>query len=175
MEEAKTSTLQGGKLKVILGYLVDVPIIMAAVILFFVLFSVCAEILMRYFLRTPLIWVMEISEYSLLFITFLGTGWVLRRDGHVSVGIIKNLLRLELRGFLDIINAIAGIIVCYVFIRYGTEVAWKYYLSNSSRPTSLEIPTFLIVWIIPFGSCFLLLEYLNKLFKVIRKLRSLLF
>ena len=169
MEEAKTSTSQRRKLKVILDYLVDVPIIMAAVIIFFVLFSVCAEILMRYFLRSPLIWVMEISEYSLLFITFLGTGWVLRRDGHVSVDIIKNLLRLELRGFLDIINAIAGIIVCYVLIRYGTEVAWKYYLSNSSRPTSLEIPTFLILWIIPFGSSLMFIEYIKRLLKVMRK------
>ena len=39
---------------------------------------VCAEVLLRYGFNSPISWVVEISEYALLWITFLGAAWVLR-------------------------------------------------------------------------------------------------
>ena len=64
-----------------IGYLAFV----AAIIIILTMLAVSAQIVMRYFLNRPMIWVMEITEISLLFITFLGTAWLLRREGHVKI------------------------------------------------------------------------------------------
>lgn len=148
--------------------LINLSAIMAAAILIFIMLSVCAEIIMRYFFNNPLIWVIEISEYGLLYVTFLGTAWVLRRGAHISVDLFIDLLRPSLGNLLKIFSAVAGIFVCYIFVRYGVSVVREYYLSGSARPTSLEVPTFLVLWIIPYGGILLLLQFVRNLFNYTR-------
>ena len=53
----------------------------AMVVLGLIIFSVCLEIIMRYFLNWPLVWVVELTEYGLLHVTFLGAAWLLRQGG----------------------------------------------------------------------------------------------
>ena len=53
------------------------------VLLFLMMLSVCWEVFSRYYLGRGTAWVIEFSEYSILFMTFLGTAWLLRKDGHV--------------------------------------------------------------------------------------------
>lgn len=151
--------------------LVNLSALMAAVILIFIMLSVCAEIIMRYFFNSPLIWVIEISEYGILYITFLGTAWVLRREAHISMDLFIKLFGRSGRNSLRIFSAVAGAFVCYIFVRYGISVVWEYYLSGSARPTSLEVPTFLVLWIIPYGAMLLLLQFLRNLFNHTRSLR----
>lgn len=150
--------------------LVNLSALMAAAILLFIMLSVCAEIILRYFFNSPLIWVIEISEYGLLYITFLGTAWVLRREAHISVDIFIKLFGSKGRNSLRIFCAIAGIFVCFIFVCYGASVVWEYYFSGSARPTSLEIPTYLVLWVIPYGGMLLLLQFLRNLINHIRAL-----
>ena len=67
------------KFGAIFDRLLDVVSILACILLVFIMLSVCAEVVLRYFLGSPLIWVIEISEMNLLYITFLAIAWVLRR------------------------------------------------------------------------------------------------
>jgi TRAP-type C4-dicarboxylate transport system permease small subunit len=161
------------KAKTAYDAIVNVSALLGAVILVFVMLSVCAEIVMRYFFDKPIIWVIEISEYSLLLITFLASGWVLTRDAHISVDIVTRHFKDKAEACLGIISSAAGIIVSCVLIRYGVSVTWEYFLSGSFRPTSLEVPTFLILWVIPFGSVLLLTEFLRKIYKHIKSWKSM--
>jgi TRAP-type C4-dicarboxylate transport system permease small subunit len=45
--------------------------VMAGILLVFMILSVSWEVITRYFLNNPTIWVIEISEYTLLYLTFL--------------------------------------------------------------------------------------------------------
>ena len=47
---------------------------------------------MRYFLNRPLVWVLELTEYALLWVTFLGAAWLLRQGGHVQVDVIVDFM-----------------------------------------------------------------------------------
>ena len=151
--------------------LVNLSALMAAAILIFIMLSVCAEIIMRYFFNSPLIWVIEISEYGILYITFLGTAWVLRREAHISIDLFVKLFGRSGRNSLRVFSAVAGGFVSYIFVRYGISVVWEYYLSGSARPTSLEVPSFLVLWIIPYGAMLLLLQFMRNLFNHTRSLR----
>ena len=96
----------------------------AAVLIIFAMLSVGAEIVMRYFLNRPMIWVMEVTEITLLLITFLGTAWLLRREGHVKVDIVLSHLNPRAQALLGIISSIIGIIVCMVLVWNGTLVSY---------------------------------------------------
>jgi C4-dicarboxylate transporter DctQ subunit len=53
-----------------------------------IVFGTATEILMRYFLNRPQIWAVEVTEYTMLYITFLGSAWLLREEGHVKMDIL---------------------------------------------------------------------------------------
>lgn len=79
--------------------------------LLFVIVSVCLEIVLRTFFAMPQIWVMEFSEYALLYITFLSTSWLLRIDGHVSVDMLTNALSHDWKRRLALVSAAIGLLV----------------------------------------------------------------
>ena len=84
---------------------------MAGGLILFACLIVSYEVFMRYFLNSPTSWTLEISEYCLLWITFLGTAWLLREDGHVKVDLLSD--RLKARGKDTAESAIY--IIIYIF------------------------------------------------------------
>ena len=56
----------------------------AGVILVFICAAVCYTIGMRFLFRQTTIWIMQTTEYALLWIVFLGTTWLLRDKGSGS-------------------------------------------------------------------------------------------
>ena len=146
----------------------DILSSLAGVILIFIMLSVCLEVIMRYFLNRPLIWVTEVTECLLLYITFLGTAWLLREEGHVTVDIILNRLEPKVAALLGIINSIIGSFVALVLTWYGTVVMWDKFQRHIYTPSIMEIPIAAIVIIIPVGSIMLFTQFLVRTTKFVR-------
>ena len=49
-----------------------------AAILAFLMLAVCWDVVARTIVGKPLIWLLEFTEYGLLYMTFLCTAWVLK-------------------------------------------------------------------------------------------------
>ena len=64
----------------------DVLVFVAGVILIFIVASVSAEVIFRYFLNAPFTWVVEVNENNLLYITFLA----------VAAGLLNKQVAAEL-------------------------------------------------------------------------------
>ncbi|MEQ8695869.1 MAG: TRAP transporter small permease subunit, partial [Bauldia litoralis] len=75
------------KLLRILDRIEDAMSVGAVLLLVAITVAVCVEVFMRYVLNDPLVWVVEMSEYALLYICFLGAAWALREGNHVRVDI----------------------------------------------------------------------------------------
>ncbi len=134
----------------------------AGLLLSFILLSVCLEVVMRYFFNRPLQWVIELTEYALLYITFLGTAWLLRREGHITVDVILNRLGPRTRNFLGIFSSVIGIVISVCLFWYGFEVAWDHFQRGIYNPTVLEFPKAPIIAIIPIGSLMLLCQFVRR-------------
>jgi len=144
----------------------------AAVLIIFTMLSVGAEVVMRYFLHRPMIWVMEVTEIILLFITFLGTAWLLRREGHVKVDIVLGHLNPRAQALLGIISSIIGIIVCIVLVWYGIQVSYDYTQGGLYEPTLLELPKGPLLAIIPVGSFLLLIQFVRRTYGYLQHFRA---
>ena len=66
--------------------------VLAGGLLLFLTFSICASISLRALSLPVPLWSVQFNEYSLLWITFLGAAWLLRRKRHVSLDILSRRL-----------------------------------------------------------------------------------
>ena len=94
----------------------------SGVLLTLIMLAVCTDVVMRYLFNRPIFWVAELSEYSLLYITFLGTAWLLKQDGHVKIDLFTSRLAPKKRERLAIVSASIGVFISAVFTYYGFKV-----------------------------------------------------
>ena len=57
----------------------------AIIILVLCATSICADVLLRYFFGRPLMGSTELTEYALVYITFLGAAWGVARGAHIDI------------------------------------------------------------------------------------------
>lgn len=150
------------------NHCLDVLSFLAGAILIFIMLSVCLEVIMRYFLSRPLIWVTEVTECLLLYITFLGTAWLLKEEGHVRVDIVVNRLRPKVTAFFGIISSLIGSSVALVLTWYGATVMWDKFQRHIYTPSVMEIPIAAIIIIIPVGSIMLFTQFIIRTVKFVR-------
>jgi C4-dicarboxylate transporter DctQ subunit len=136
--------------------------VLAGILLIFSLLSINMEVASRYFLGRPMGWVTEISEYSLLYITFLAAAWVLKREGHVRMDIVLNYLSPRTQIMLDVFTSVISAIVCFILSWFGIKVTYELFQTAYFTPTVLELPKFIIVAIIFIGSILLLIQFLRR-------------
>ena len=160
------------KVSAIFDRTLDLLVFLACILFVFMMLSVDAEVIMRYFLHRPLIWVLEITEICLLYITLLGATWVLKREGHVKMDIVINRLRPRTQSLLGIISSIIVVVVFAVVAWYGAEVTWDHFLRGTYRGTIMEIPNAYVLVIIPVGSFLLFVQFLRRTYGYLRSWRA---
>jgi TRAP-type C4-dicarboxylate transport system permease small subunit len=141
-------------------------VFMASVMMAGLMIIVCADLTLRYFFNSPLLWGTEVTEILLLYITFLGTAWVFREDGHVVIDVFTNKAIGRKKKVLNGISYFLVGIVSAVLVCYGFYAAYDHYKRGVFNPTVIETPIWLIILVIPVGSVPLLLEILLKFWKL---------
>ncbi len=145
---------------------------LGAAIFVFITLSICAEVVLRYGFNSPLSWVVEVSEYALLWMTFLATSWVLREGGHVRVDILMQLLSPAALRVCGLLSAASGIVASLVLVGFGIHATWIAYLRGSYTSTGLDIPTWMVLIVIPLGGAPLLLRFLRLWIEYYRRERD---
>lgn len=161
----------GKKLNAIIDGTIGAGAILAAVLVAFVTVAVLLEITMRYFLNRPQVWVLEIVEYCLLFITMLGAAWVLKREGHVKMDIVLDRLKPENQAMVNVITSIIGAVIFLVIAWYGALVTWDNFVRDFWIASELEPPRAPILAIIPIGSFLLFTQFLRRAYGYLRSWR----
>ena len=135
--------------------ILNISAFLGATLLVLQMILVSADIVFRYFLNSPIRGASEIAEVSMLYLTFLGTAWLLKREGHVSVDILA--ARLSERTLVGL-RSLTSAVCCLIFAVLswsGAKVTYGLWAKDVVTPTILELPRAGIVIIIPLG-CFLL-------------------
>ena len=153
---------------------IDYSAIGAGILLTFIMLGITAEVFLRYGWNRPIPWMIEVVEYSLLWITFLGAAWLLKREGHVRVDTVLNRLKPIPRSLMNIITSIIGVVVSTFLFRYTVESAWFYYRTSYVLPTERHFLMYPIFVIIPIGLFLLLIQFLRRTYGYLRERRELL-
>lgn len=131
----------------------------ATLIFVFITLAICAEVLLRYGFNSPISWVVEISEYSLLWITFLGASWVLRHGGHVRVDIALQYMSPAALRVCGLFSSAAGMLITLVLVGFGADATWTAFVRGAFKPTGTDVPTWMVLIVIPLGGLLLFIRF----------------
>ena len=152
----------------IYDFTLDSLAFLAAFLIVFAMISVSVDVFSRFFFNAPIGWVLEITEYILLYIPFLGATWLLREDGHVNVDVIYNLLNPKNKRIVRICTSIACSIICAILAYWGTITTWDHFRRGIVNIEILRVPKWIIIIVIPVGFFLLSIEFLRKTYKNIK-------
>ena len=145
---------------------------LGGLLILLMIISICYEIVARYFFLRPTLWSMGLVEYTLLCVTFLATGWVLKKDRHVKIDVALNALSERGQAILNITASIIGLVSCVIMLWYGLKTTWKIFLRNAMTAQDPEIPKFILLAFIPLGFFFLSIEFTRRTFDKLAILKS---
>jgi len=122
--------------------------------------SICADVLLRYFFGRPLMGSTELTEYALVYITFLGAAWAVSRGAHIDIDAFVIHMPEQAQKVCALVGNLVSLGVACALTVFGAWTTWTAYVRHLFKPTLLEVPTWIVLVVIPFGSFVLALRYL---------------
>jgi TRAP-type C4-dicarboxylate transport system permease small subunit len=139
----------------------------AFVIFWSLAFIVFLQFFTRYVLNDSLAWTEEIARYGLMWIVFIGGAMVTRRNSHIAVELLSNVmkpgpLRAALLAFVDIVKLAFIGLLAYLSLTIIERM-------NIQRMTVFDLPMSYVYAGVGFG-CFLML--IRQIMNVWRNARA---
>jgi TRAP-type C4-dicarboxylate transport system permease small subunit len=123
---------------------------------------VALEVVMRYFFGAPTRWVIEFSEYSLLWLAFLAGAWILRADGHVRVEMLTEALSPAWQRRMHIATSLLGAGVCAVFCWVTTDYVLRIRDSGEMLFKSVPVEKWAVMAVMPPGLALLAIQFVRR-------------
>ncbi len=137
--------------------------VLAAALVVLVTLGIAGDVAGRFFFNRPIFAMIEIAEYSLVWITFLLAAWVLRREKHVKMDIVLIRLKPTVQRLLNIITSALSAIAFLIITWYAVVVTWRLYTTNYHDWTNLQPLLWPIYLIFPIGSFLVVLQLLIRI------------
>jgi TRAP-type C4-dicarboxylate transport system permease small subunit len=92
-----------------------------AVVLFFMMALTFADVIMRYLFNSPIVGALELTEFSMAIVIFLGLVLLTSQEGHVTVDLIDNFVP-------DKIKPIQKIVINLINLFVMVIISWQLWL-----------------------------------------------
>jgi len=152
--------------------LLELMAALAGVILVFICAAVCYTIGMRFLFTRTTIWIMQTTEYALLWIVFLGTTWLLREGGHITTDIIYAHLNEKTKRYLECIMFVIAGVACLTMVYFGITYMIECIQRGVTDVRAVTIPKWIIFVIIPIGSILLTIQFFRMAWSKVSAIRK---
>jgi len=143
--------------------ILDFTAFLSGALLMAVTIFVSWAVVMRYLNFNPPIWVIQYTEYALMWITFLGAAWLLRDKGHIRIDTLVSRINPEIARWLEVFNDMVGLVVAIVIFWIGSTNTFDLYSRGIKDVKAVTLPMYGLFAIIPFGGLLLLIQFLRDL------------
>jgi TRAP-type C4-dicarboxylate transport system permease small subunit len=151
-----------GRISRLFDFLLNAGGALASILMVVVMIMVCLKVFVRYVLGYGLVGVDQISGTLLLYIAFLGAGWVLKKEQHITVDIVYAALASGPRRWADVVTSAMCAAVCLVIVVFGTfEVAdsWRRGVRVAAE---IEMYRAVNLAVIPLGCLLLFFQFVRR-------------
>ena len=134
----------------------------ACTMLVLITLAICWEIVARWTFNLNNPWLVELSEITLLYVTFLGAAWVLGNDKHVTIDLIIERISGVTQRWLHLALSLLAAVTCFTLVWFGILVALDQFQNEIREPTIMAPQSFWITLVIPFGFLLLGVQFLRR-------------
>jgi C4-dicarboxylate transporter DctQ subunit len=129
-------------------------------------FSIFYDILIRNISSFSAPWVMEVTQYEMVYFVFLAAPWILNKHGHVSFSLVVDHVDQRYRQALLKVAYVLGILGCLILTVCSFSLVCEYFSRNMVMESILSIPRWVAFIPIPLGGAVLTAEFLRQAFQV---------
>ncbi|KGD65370.1 TRAP C4-dicarboxylate transporter [Alcanivorax nanhaiticus] len=130
--------------------------LIVAVLLFMILLAV-AQIVLRNFFGTSLVWIEPLLQNAVLWIGLLGAMIASRKDEHIRIDVASTLLPEKYHPFLTTAVDLFTAFICVLVAWYSVGFVIEEY--EYATPAFANVPSWLLQAIIPVGFSVMALRY----------------
>ena len=152
--------------------IIGIAYVLAGALIVFILSAVFYEIVMRYFFHRAVLWTYEVTGFTMLFITFLATTWLLKKEGHVRVYLVFNRLKPQHQSVVNVIVSILCAVTFLVITIFSASTTIESAKIGYFTPTELQVPQEYILFIIPIGCFLLFIQFIRRAYASFRMIRT---
>lgn len=142
--------------------IITVLMVFAAVLVIFDMLAVSTEVILRYFFDISIAELFEITEYSMIWITFLATTWILKKDGHIRIDLVTNRLSPATRANVNIASSIICIFLLALITWYSVVITLNDFRTGFTLSSIMEPLKWPLEIIIPIGTFMLFVQLLRN-------------
>jgi len=157
----------------VLDRLIDGLVALACLIVVFDAILITVETLIRFFFGLASSELFEITEFTMLWMTFLGAGWVMKRNMHVRVDILTNRLKGTSRASLLAASYLFASAILLLMTYYTFKLTFEDLRAGITVAGVLRPKKWYIEAIVPIGFFLLFLKSLGSTWEVFRNFRRL--
>jgi len=148
---------------IIFDRILDIGMIISSVSVFFLAVAVCYDVVARYFFNAPTSWVTEICSILLLFLPFIAGGWIMRRDGHVKMDLVLDMMGPRTKAASGLLALTITILTCAILMVYGIKITADLLEMNYRTDTTLRLPKWPLLTVIPLGFFLMVVQAMRKM------------
>lgn len=141
---------------------IDFLAFVAGVFVIAIMLITCYEVVTRYLFHSPAPWGVEICEYMIFGITFLGAAWALKLGKHIIVDIVVGRLNPRAHTLVKTVTSAIGVILCFFLAWYAGEITWQYFKEGTPVIQVLRIPKYIFLAAISIGMLLLSIQFLRE-------------
>ena len=150
--------------------IIDTMAFLAGLLLLAMTLTVAYSVTLRYLHFKSPIWVLQYTEYALLWITFLGAAWLLKHDGHIRIDSVITRLSAAVRRKLEFFNDIIGALVTLIVFIFGALHTIDLFQRGILEVKGTNVEKYLIYWIVPLGGLMLSIQFIRR---AVNKIKTL--
>ena len=135
---------------------------LVGLILVLMMLLVSFDVIGRSVLNRSIPGTIEISEWAIMCIPFLGAAWLLRSDGHVKMDIVLNRLSPKTRAILNFATSILGATLCFTFTWYVAQNTWDDCITGYYHVSVLSLPRAPFSGIMTVGFFLLGIQFIRR-------------
>jgi C4-dicarboxylate transporter DctQ subunit len=116
------------------------------------------QVILRYVFNYSITWGEELTRYSIIWMSFVGTGMGIRKGAHISVDILVALFSDRWKQILTSIMAIVGAGFGVVVFYTGFIFVYRSFLTGQISP-AMEIPVSIVYLCVPIGGILMMFRW----------------
>ena len=136
--------------------------VLSSLALLAIMLATVLKVFVRLLFNEGLIGIDQVSGTLMLYVTFLGAAWVLRREAHITIDLVMASRSAAAKRKLNVVNSLIGAAICFAIVYFGTEEVISSLRRNILIPAEIEIPRAINLAVIPVGCLLLGIEFLRR-------------
>ncbi len=128
--------------------------------------SIFLQVVLRYTFHAAITWLDELVHIEVILLTFFGAGLGIQYGSHISVDILKNLVKEPFQSLLEIVGHIVMALYVAVVIYFGTNLITLMAAHPHFTPT-LRIPKHYLYAVVCVGLSLICVRSILKAFQVL--------